>query len=150
MTTFDQTHKQEQSPTGTIWKRHSNPISAWSRILTFPLLFAPFWFESGILAIIAAVWFALNPIIFPAPKNNKAWSTRGVLGERIWSQNIKMNADTLILALSLISTVIGIVFALQQDFWPMFAFGAIGVLAQLWYFDRMHFLYDRHQRKERT
>ena len=141
MTTQQQT---DRNLTDIMWERHSNPLSAWLRILSFPLLLAPFWYESGLLAIAAVFWFVANPFIFPPPNNDHAWSTRGVLGERIWLEDIRLNADLLILALSIVAIVAAIVFALRTAFWPMMTFTAAAFISQLWYFDRMHFLYDRH------
>ena len=67
------------------WKRHSNPWSVWTRILTNPLVYLPFWNRSWKQGAAVAAWFAANPVIFPAPEDDSSWATRGVLGEELWT-----------------------------------------------------------------
>ncbi len=68
------------------WARHSNPWSGWTRVVTYPLLYVPIWLHNWYLLVIVAVWFALNPRIFPKPKINDNWISKGVLGEQLWTQ----------------------------------------------------------------
>ncbi|HTM86200.1 MAG TPA: DUF6653 family protein [Mycobacterium sp.] len=67
-----------------IFARHSNPWSAWTRWATTPLILIPVWRRSWRDAAWVSVWFALNPVIFPAPADRSAWSTRAMLGEEQW------------------------------------------------------------------
>lgn len=67
-----------------IFARHANPWSAWSRWATTPLILVPVWRRSWRDAAWVALWFALNPVIFGAPADRSAWSTRAMLGEEQW------------------------------------------------------------------
>ena len=79
------------------WYRHANPWSGWSRILSQPILYVPIWFLQDFIAnpvqnwyvilgfILVAVWYAINPLIFPKPKNYDNWISKGVLGEKAWT-----------------------------------------------------------------
>jgi hypothetical protein len=71
--------------TGRTWKRHSNPWSVWTRILTYPLVYLPFWNRSWKQGALVAACFAANPVIFSAPEDDSSWATRSVLGEQLWT-----------------------------------------------------------------
>jgi hypothetical protein len=42
------------------WKRHSNPWSVWTRVLTYPLVYLPLWNRSWKQGAAVAAWFAAN------------------------------------------------------------------------------------------
>ncbi|PRY92607.1 hypothetical protein BCF33_1457 [Hasllibacter halocynthiae] len=71
------------------WRRHANPWSVWTRILTpLPLLTvvlflrpALAWWTLLPLAVVLA-WIVWNPRAFPEPKAWDGWPQRGVLGEK--------------------------------------------------------------------
>ncbi|HEX2180779.1 MAG TPA: DUF6653 family protein [Rubrobacteraceae bacterium] len=67
-----------------VFRHHSNPWSAWSRLLSVPLVFVPIWTRSWRLGAIVGAWLIVNPIVFPEPKDDKAWATRAMLGEEMW------------------------------------------------------------------
>lgn len=73
-----------------VWARHTNPASVWSRILTVPVPFVLIWFRDDLglmlwpLLASAAVWFWLNPRIFPEPQDKSGWTSRSILGEQRW------------------------------------------------------------------
>jgi len=50
------------------------------------LLYVPIWLHNWYLLVIVAVWFAINPRIFPKPRRTENWMSRGVLGEHLWTQ----------------------------------------------------------------
>lgn len=70
-----------------VWRRHANPRSGWSRVLTLPVLLY------GIYArrprVVAAVlgFTVVNPVLFSPPEDADAWMTRVVLGERMYFRN---------------------------------------------------------------
>lgn len=68
----------------SVFARHANPWSAWTRWATTPLILIPVWRRSWRDAAWVSAWFALNPVIFPAPADLSAWSTRAMLGEEQW------------------------------------------------------------------
>lgn len=67
-----------------VFARHSNPWSAWTRWATTPLVPVPLWTRGWRHAALVAGWMALNPVLFPAPADDSAWSTRAMLGEEQW------------------------------------------------------------------
>ncbi|OBJ71705.1 hypothetical protein A5643_07315 [Mycobacterium sp. 1274756.6] len=67
-----------------VFARHASPWSAWSRWATTPLVLLPVWSRRWRDAGLVAVWFALNPVVFPRPRDRSAWSTRAMLGEEQW------------------------------------------------------------------
>ena len=50
------------------WKRHSNPWSVWTRILSYPLAYVPVWNRSWKQGAIVGAWFTANPVIYPHPR----------------------------------------------------------------------------------
>src|ERR687895_2211239 len=70
--------------TREIFRHHSNPWSAWTRLLSVPLVFVPIWTRSWKHAILIHGWLIANAIAFPEPKNDRAWATRAMLGEEMW------------------------------------------------------------------
>jgi hypothetical protein len=53
-----------------VWKRHSNPWSVWTRILSYPLVYVPVWNRSWKQGAAVAAWFAANPVLFLEPKGD--------------------------------------------------------------------------------
>ena len=67
-----------------VFRHHSNPWSAWTRLLSVPLVFVPVWNRSWREGAILGVWLIANPVVFAEPKDDKAWATRVMLGEEMW------------------------------------------------------------------
>jgi hypothetical protein len=59
-----------------VWRRHSSPWSVWTRILSYPLVYLPFWNRSWKQGAAVAAWFAANPVIFPEPEETTARGRR--------------------------------------------------------------------------
>ena len=64
-----------------VFARHAHPVSAWTRLLTTPLVVAPFWTRRADVGVGVLVWFAINPIMTPEPADRRSFATRAILGE---------------------------------------------------------------------
>lgn len=75
-----------------VFARHSNPWSAWTRLLSAPLTLVPVWTRRWSHAAVVGAWLAVNPVAFPPPEDDRAWSTRAMLGEELWIERRPMDA----------------------------------------------------------
>jgi hypothetical protein len=128
-----------------VWRRHSSPWSVWTRILSYPLVYLPFWNRSWKQGAAVAAWFAANPVIFPEPEDDSSWATRGVLGEKLWMAERPRDLIMLISAASGMVGVVGLVAAYRRRFWPMMLCASAGFLLVLWGIDRYTVYYDQHK-----
>ncbi|MFI9406920.1 DUF6653 family protein [Nocardia sp. NPDC052316] len=131
-----------------VFARHSNPWSAWSRWATAPLLLVPVWKRSWPHAAAVGAWFAVNPLIFPAPADQRAWATKAILGEELWLADHPMDAA---LAVNTAATGAGVAAVLGA--WrrrPVAAAAAIGalMLLLLGYWELMARYYETHRNAE--
>lgn len=70
------------------WRRHSNPMSGWSRVLTLPAVLYAVYHRKWRLLAAAVVFVALNPFLFSPPETDDALMTRVVLAERWWTDEM--------------------------------------------------------------
>lgn len=137
------------------WARHANPWSGWSRVATLPLLAAAVWSRvwlgwwAVVPIVLVLLWIWLNPRAFgPAPDDFR-WMSRGVLGERLWTERdhrpVPVRHRTVPHVLSAVSAL-----GLPVFVWGLVALApwptALGLLVvaggKLWFIDRMALLYD--------
>ncbi|WP_337333762.1 DUF6653 family protein [Mycolicibacillus trivialis] len=97
-----------------VFARHANPWSAWSRWATTPLIALPVWTRSRRHAAAVAVWFAVNPVLFPPPADTRAWSTRAMLGEERWITERPRDGALLVSMAASAATVLGLVAARRR------------------------------------
>ena len=131
-----------------IWKRHSNPWSVWTRILSYPLVYVPIWNRSWKQGAAVAAWFAANPVLFPAPEGDESWATRGVLGEELWTAERPRDLSMLINTASAAFFAGGLFATYRRRSWPMVYFASVTLLLKLWYIDRMTFYYVQNRERE--
>jgi hypothetical protein len=134
--------------TETAWKRHSNPWSGWTRILTYPLVYVPFWNRSWKQGVLVGAWFTANPFVFPAPKDDSSWVTRSVLGEQLWTAKWRRDFPMALTATSAVFFAGALVAAYRQRLWPMMFCGGSSYLLKMWFLDRMTFYYEEHRKPE--
>jgi hypothetical protein len=77
---------------GEGWMRHANPWSVGTRFAVLPLLALAVWSRVWIggwavlAAAVVVVFMLVNPVLFPAPRSTRNWASRGVFGERLWTE----------------------------------------------------------------
>ena len=140
------------------WLRHANPWSVILRFTVLPILILAFWSRlwlggwAAIPVAAALLWTWANPRIFPAPRSLDHWTSKGVLGERVW-----LNRDAVPVPVyhrkvpNVLSAVsgMGMLFVIWGVFmfdpWPTL-FGVVVVdLSELWFVDRMGWLWQDMQ-----
>lgn len=155
MADFLQRIEQAMGMDDAVWARHASPWSVWTRIPILPLLALAVWSRVWLgwwcLVLIAAlmVWTYLNPRVFPAPSHLNAWTSKGVLGERVFlarktnpipQHHVRWGILLSVVAgLGLLPLIYGL-WALNA--WPVILGLVITVGGKLWFLDRMVWLWD--------
>lgn len=143
------------------WARHANPWSGWTRVPALPLLALAIWSRAWLgwwaLVPVAALlaWLWVNPRLFPPPRDETAWMTRGVLGERLWLARDETpvpahhrRAPNILSAIGAAGVLLAIGGLAMRAGWAVIAGVAVAMLAKLWFIDRMVWLH-RDMTKER-
>lgn len=143
------------------WQRHANPWSVILRFSVLPILILAFWSRLwfGWWAIVpvtlALLWTWANPRIFSAPQSLDHWTSKAVLGERVWLNRdavpVPVCHRTVPNVLSALSGT-GMLFVfwgvLMFEVWPT-VFGMVIVYSgKVWFLDRMVWLW--HDMKDVT
>ena len=143
------------------WARHANPWSGWTRVPALPLLALAIWSRAWLgwwaLVPVAALlaWLWVNPRLFHPPRDETAWMTRGVLGERLWLARDETpvpahhrRAPNILSAIGAAGVLLAIGGLATRAGWAVIAGVAVAMLAKLWFIDRMVWLH-RDMTKER-
>ncbi|KMW56511.1 hypothetical protein AIOL_001465 [Candidatus Rhodobacter oscarellae] len=144
------------------WRRHCNPWSGWTRMLTaLPLLVLAVWsrvwlgWGALIPIFLALAWIWWNPRAFREPKRFDAWMSRGVLGERVYLEHRSEIAAhhrraALVLALLSLPGALVMIWGLIALWWEGAVFGAIlAGLPKIWFVDRMVWIFEDWRREGR-
>ena len=142
---------------GDKWMRHANPVSVWTRFAVLPLLALAVWSREWIgwwsLAAFALVlvFMMVNPLLFPAPRSTRHWASKGVLGERVWTERDKVTIPVQFRA----SGVTNATYAIQVVGMAVLVYGlvrfdllatvtgmVIAQTAKAWFIDRMVLLFE--------
>ena len=148
--------------TGDNWARHASPISVATRFMVLPLLALSIWSRDWIgwwclvPIVLSLVFMMVNPLLFPKPRSTRNWASKGVFGERVWSErnNVPVPAQ-------FNPKVLNVTYAIQAVGTAALAYGLVrfdliatltGLVilqtAKAWYIDRQVLLYeDMKQRK---
>ena len=132
--------------THMVFARHSNPWSAWTRWASVPLLLVPMWTRRRSHAVLVGAWMAANPVVFPRPADDRAWSTRAILGEEVWIAERPLDAAMAVDVAATLAGVVAMVAARRRRAVPAaLATGAVMALLMV-YWRLMARYYDRHGR----
>lgn len=124
------------------FSRHSHPWSAWSRWASTPLLLVPVWNRSPRQGFLVAAWFALNPVLFPPPRDDSAFATRMVLGEERWIEERPVSSAMAIDCLATAALVVAVDRAARRRPCQMTIATIAAMGALLWYWREMARFYD--------
>lgn len=144
------------------WRRHANPWSVWTRMITpLPLLALAIWSRVWLgwyalvpLALVL-LWIWWNPRAFPEPAHFNSWSARGVMGERVYLNHRDTIAAHHLRPAVTLMVVSGLgvpAFAYglwQLQIWPVITGIVMIVLAKTWFVDRMAWVWDDWRRAGR-
>lgn len=125
-----------------VFARHSHPWSAWTRWASTPLVLLPVWNRSARQGVVVAAWLALNPVLFPPPRDDSAFATRAVLGEERWLEERPVSGALAINCLASAALVIAIDSARRHRRWQMTIATIATMSALLWYWREMVRFYD--------
>lgn len=97
-----------------------------------------------------AVWLAVNPFVFGKPANQRAWSTRAMLGEELWISRRPRDAAMVVSALSSAAALGALVSARRRRLVPAAAATAAQMALTLVYWEQMVRYFDRQRATEVT
>lgn len=150
--------------TDSVWARHANGWSVWTRIASFPLIVLALWSHAwigwlGAVAAVAAVavWIWLNPRIFAVPAHTDSWASKVTFGERVWLNRkavaIPAHHATMAQLLSGVAGigfVVAVVGAVTTSIWPTLVGVILVYGGKLWFCDRMVWLYEDMKDRDPT
>lgn len=142
---------------GDGWMRHTNPVSVWTRFAVLPLLALAIWSREWIgwwslaAVALALVFMMVNPLLFPPARSTRNWASKGVLGERIWSDRGKVELPPQFrgsgvtyatYAFQLAGLAIMVYGLVELDLLAVVAGLLVTQAAKAWFIDRMVLLFD--------
>lgn len=139
----------------TVWDRHTNPWSVWTRYPCLPLLALAIWSKiwigwfSVLPIALVCLWIWLNPRVFGKPSSTDHWASKAVLGERVLLQHPKselpvhhINAIRILNSITFAGFIAAIYGLVYLDS-AMTVFGTlVTILGKTWFLDRMVWLYQ--------
>ena len=147
---------------GDKWMRHSNPASVWTRFAVLPMLAGSIWSRKWIgrralipLAV-SSTWLFVNPLFFRPPRSTENWASKGVLGERIWTEGDRSELPDQFSSVVPTVAVSYQAIGLAPLVYGLAALEAtptvLGVLivqgGKLWYIDRMVLLFEEMKTRD--
>ena len=132
------------------WARHANPLSGWSRVAAGPLLMACLYRRDWRGLAVTLAFVVVNPFLFPPPESDDAWMTRGVLGERLWTDEARKyrRYPGLLTALSGVTWLYAVYAAVRQRPAETALATALSMALKFWFVAEVAHLYDADQRAE--
>jgi hypothetical protein len=141
---------------GDNWMRHANPVSVWTRFAVLPLLALAVWSREWIgwwslaAVALALVFMMVNPLLFPPPRSTRHWASKGVFGERIWTERAKDELPAQFRSRVLWATYAGqvagmalLVYGLVElDLLAVVSGVVMAQIAKAWFIDRMVLLFE--------
>ena len=96
-------------------------------------------------AAIVGAWMAANPVIFPKPADEHAWSTRAVLGEELWITERPRDTAMAVNAAATLAGITALIAARRRRAAPAAGATAVMMALLLVYWRLMAGYYSRHR-----
>ena len=126
-----------------LWSRHANPWSVWTAVLAYPLLVLALYRRSRLLLGVVLLFVPLNPLLFRPPRDDRAWATRVVLGERVWlDRGLVPSREAAMAAASAPVYLATFGAALGKSRWGTLGGTVLSMALMIRFFDRMVRLYE--------
>jgi hypothetical protein len=149
--------------TGDKWMRHANPVSVWTRFAVLPMLALSIWSRDWIgwwcvvPVALSVLWLVVNPLFFHEPASTRHWASKGVLGERVWTEGdgesfpaeFRSPVPTIAMVFQVLGVALMIYGLVVLDALAVVTGIVIAQVAKLWYLDRMVLLFDAMRSRER-
>ncbi|MEO0645601.1 MAG: DUF6653 family protein [Cyanobacteria bacterium J06650_10] len=141
--------------TDSVWARHANPWSVWTRYMALPVLVMAIWsrvwlgWGAVVPIAIALIWIWLNPRVFPKPQTTHHWSSKAVLGERVWLTRKQLpipQHHNPVIAFTNMVNAVGFFICLTglitlSAYLTVFGLSWV-ILGKTWFLDRMVWVYE--------
>jgi hypothetical protein len=140
---------------GESWMRHANAVSVWSRFSCLSLIALSIWSRdwigwwSLVPVALSIAWLMLNPLAFGKPASTRNWASKGVFGERIWTERADERPEQFRSRIPMVANVfqaaglaLMIYGLVRLDVLATVAGIVMAHLAKLWYIDRMVLLFE--------
>ncbi len=143
------------------WMKHSNPWSVWTRYSVLPIIVLAVWSRVwlgwwALLPIaLSLLWMYFNPVFFKKPRSTNNWTSKAVLGERVYlnRDNVPIpvrhkrvpNIASGISGLGFLVAMYGLV---QLSIWPAVLGTIITIVAKTWFLDRMVWIFEDMKENE--
>jgi hypothetical protein len=102
----------------------------------------PVWNRSTRQGVAVAAWFALNPVVFPQPRDDSAFATRAILGEEMWLAERRVSRALAIDGIAGAALLVAVDGARRRRRRQM-TIATLGAMsALLWFWREMARLYD--------
>ncbi len=133
------------------WSRHANPWSVWTLVVAYPTLILAIYRRRRPLALATLCFVSLNPLLFSPPDDEESWTTRVVLGERIWLERglLSSPGDLLFVAFSAPVHLFALRAAAKRQPVRTVLGTAISLVSMFVFFDRMVRLWEAQSDDER-
>lgn len=84
-------------------------------------------------------------MIFPEPAHNRAWATRAILGEELWSARKPRDAAVVVTAVTSAAALVAVIFSARRRRIPAAAACACQMALTLVYWEQMARYWDRYR-----
>ncbi|WP_017658832.1 DUF6653 family protein [Baaleninema simplex] len=152
---LEQRIAQTFSMSETVWQRHANPWSVWTRTTVLPLLVAAIWSRvwlgwwAMVPVALSLFWMWFNPRLFEKPASTDNWASKAVLGERVWLNRDEIpvprhhrNAPNVLNSISALGLPFLVWGLVVLNLWSVLLGTCLVLCGKFWFLDRMVWLYE--------